>query len=164
MLVGIAVRKSDKARCSVSLPVHREDEGELIDRVWELQMPERVRKLEGSERRGAAWLDLIIEDQKAGQVVPGHVLSLQEAVPAGRLYRTSRDVDGFGHSATRERNKSELRLPGVVHAVMTERLGQSQRLFGEGLRSLHILGIPADASGDLERSCESLRAATPAQD
>ena len=67
MLVGIAVRKTGKARCGVSLPVHREDEGELIDRAWETHVPERARKLEGSECCGAAGLDLIIEDQKAGQ-------------------------------------------------------------------------------------------------
>jgi hypothetical protein len=62
VLVGIAVRKTSKARCGVSLPVHREDEGELIDRAWEIHVPDRSRKLEGSERCGAAWLDLIIED------------------------------------------------------------------------------------------------------
>ena len=64
MLVGIAVRKTGKARCGVSLPVRREDEGELIDRAWEIHVPERAREFEGSERRGAAGLDLIIEDQK----------------------------------------------------------------------------------------------------
>ena len=64
MLVGIAVRKTGKARCGVSLPMHREDEGELIDRALETHVPERARKLEGSECCGAAGLDLIIEDQK----------------------------------------------------------------------------------------------------
>jgi len=35
MLVGIAIHKAGKARRGVSLPVHREDEGELIDRAVE---------------------------------------------------------------------------------------------------------------------------------
>ncbi len=42
MLVGIAVRKSRKARCGVSFPPYREDEGEPIDRAWEIH-PERTR-------------------------------------------------------------------------------------------------------------------------
>ena len=49
MLVGIAVRKTCEARCCFSLPAHREDEGELIDRAWGDRVPERARKLEGSE-------------------------------------------------------------------------------------------------------------------
>ncbi len=74
MLVGIAVCKARKACCGVSLPVHREDERDLIDRAWETH-PERARKLEGSEGCGAAGLDLIIEDQKPGQPVQGYELS-----------------------------------------------------------------------------------------
>ena len=69
MPVGIAVRKSGKARGDVSLPVHREDEGELINRAWEIHVPERARKLEGSECCSAAGLHLIIEDQKGSQPV-----------------------------------------------------------------------------------------------
>jgi hypothetical protein len=66
MLVGIAVSKSGKARCGIGLPLPREDQGELTDRARETQVPERAGKFERSECRGAAGLDLIIEDQKAG--------------------------------------------------------------------------------------------------
>ena len=142
MLVGIAVRKTGKARRGVSLPVHREDEGELIDEAWETH-PERARKLEGSECCGAAGLDLIIEDQKGGQPVQGHELGSQGAVPAGRLDCPSRAVDGFRHLAGRECDNSESCLAAVVHADITERLGQGQRLFDEGPRSLQIPDIPA---------------------
>jgi hypothetical protein len=61
VLVGIAVRETGKARRGVSLPVHREDECELIDRAREVH-PERARKLEGSEGCCAAGVDLTIED------------------------------------------------------------------------------------------------------
>ena len=143
MLVGIAVRKTGKARRGVSLPAYRENEGELIDRARETRVPERARKLEGSECCGAAGLDLIIEDQKGGQPVQGQELSRQGAVPAGRLDCPSRAVDGFRHSAGQECDNSEVRLAGVVHADITERLGQGQRLFDEGPRSLQIPGILA---------------------
>ena len=64
MLVGIAVRKTGKARCGVSFPLRREDEGELMDRAREIH-PECARKLEGSGCCGAAGLDLIIEDRES---------------------------------------------------------------------------------------------------
>ena len=164
MLVGIAVGKTGKARCGVSLPMHREDEGELIDRAWKTHVPERARKLEGSEGCGAARLDLTVEDQKAGQRMQGHELGRQGAVPAGRLYRPSRAVDGFRHLASRECDNGELRLADVMHADITERLGQGQRLFDEGPRSLQIPGILAHGPGAQEGIGQPLRAATPAQD
>jgi hypothetical protein len=72
MPVGIAVREAGKARSSANLPVHCEDEGELIHRSGKTRVPERARKLEGSECYGASVLDLIVEEQKGGQVVgPG---------------------------------------------------------------------------------------------
>src|SRR5690349_13588574 len=43
MPVRIAVREAGKARRDVSFPAHREDEGELIDRAWEIHVPERAR-------------------------------------------------------------------------------------------------------------------------
>jgi hypothetical protein len=49
MLIDIAVRETGKARCGVSFPMHREDECEIIDRALETHVPERARKLEGSE-------------------------------------------------------------------------------------------------------------------
>jgi hypothetical protein len=83
MLLGIGVCKTGEARGGVSFPANGEDEGELIDRAWQTH-PERARKLEGSECRGKAGLDLIIEDQKGGQVALGQELSRQDAVLAGR--------------------------------------------------------------------------------
>ena len=100
--VGIARRKTGKARCGISFAVRREDQGELIDRVGEMHVPERAREFEGSEGGGVAEFDLIIEDQKAGQPVQGDELSRQGAVPAGRLDCPSRAVDGFRHLARRE--------------------------------------------------------------
>ena len=83
MLIGIAVRKAGKPRCGISLPVRREDEGELIDRVREIHVAECARKPEGSECGGTAGRDLIIKDQKGGQRVQGQELSPQGAMQAG---------------------------------------------------------------------------------
>jgi hypothetical protein len=164
MPVGVAVCEAGKARSGISFAVRREDQGELIDRVGEMHIPERTRKFEGSEGGGVAEFDLIIEDQKAGQPVQGDELSRQGALPAGRLDCPSRAVDRFRHSARRECDSSESPLAEAEQADITERLGQGQRLCDERPRSLQVPGIHADAPGDQERSCQPFRAATPAQD
>ena len=53
---------------------------------------------------------------------------------------------------------------GVVHADITERLGQGQRLSDEGPRSLQIHGILAAGPGNQERIGQPLRASAPTQD
>ena len=56
MLVGITVRKSGKARCGLSLPMGREDEGELIDQAWEPTFPsarESSKALSAAARPGS---------------------------------------------------------------------------------------------------------------
>ena len=98
-LVGMAGRKSGKARCAVSLPLHRENKGEVIAEAWEIH-PKRARKLEGATRCDASRLDLIIEEQKGGQPLQGHQFGSQGAVPAGRLDCPFRSVDGFRHLAS----------------------------------------------------------------
>ena len=72
-------------------------------------------------------------------------------MPAGRLYCPSRAVDGFRHLAGLERDNSESCFAAVLHADITERLGQDQRFIDEGPRSLQILGILAHGPRDHER-------------
>ena len=122
----------------------------MIAEAWEIH-PKRARKLEGAARCDASRLDLIIEEQKGGQPLQGHQFGSQGAVPAGRLDCPFRAVDGFRHLAGLECDNSESCLAAVLHADITERLGQDQRLFEEGPRCLQIHDILAHCPRDHER-------------
>jgi hypothetical protein len=102
--------------------------------------------LEGSESRGAAWLNLVVEDEKGSQIVQGQELNRQGAVPAGCLDCPSCAVDGFRHPAGRECDSSELHLAVVVHADVSESLGQGETLFVKGPCGLQIPGTNLTAS------------------
>jgi hypothetical protein len=75
MLVRIAVCKTRKTPCGVSLPLHREDEGQLVHGAGEARVSERPRQLECPECCSAARLELIVEDHEGRQRVQRNELS-----------------------------------------------------------------------------------------
>lgn len=136
--ISIAVRKTGKARRGVGRPMYRVNEGELIDRAIETRLPKYAYELEGPECRGAAGLDLTVEDEKGGRPIHGQEFSHQMAVPAGRLGCPSRAANGFRHFAGLECDSSEVRLAGVVRAGIPDCFAQGHRLFDKGPRSVQI--------------------------
>ncbi len=73
-----------------------------------------ARELEGLLRLRVASLELIVDEQEAGQPLERHELAAQVAVPAAGLHGLGRAGDCFGHLAALERDRGKLRLAGIV--------------------------------------------------